>query len=277
MTLYAELATTTNFSFLRGATHPEDLVTRAVLLGHTGIGIADHNTLAGVVRAYSALEDLRRDGLPAPQKVREGSGPGEYAWIAKGNTDDWAAVSDMIKNRARHFRLAVGARLVFADGMPDIIAYPCSRDGWARLCRLLTEGKRRADKGECILRRDDLLCDCTGLLLIVMPPPALDCLEAHAGAVARAAQGHVWLGASVTLGDDDQQRLHDLMKVSVATGAPLIAVNDVLYDVPEQRPVQDILTCIREGLLIETAGKRLEANAERHLKPPSAMARLFRD
>lgn len=76
---YAELATTTNFSFLCGASHPEDLVTRAVLLGHAGIGIADHNTLAGVVRAYAVLEDLRREGLPAPQKVREGSGPGEYA------------------------------------------------------------------------------------------------------------------------------------------------------------------------------------------------------
>ena len=112
MTRYAELATTTNFSFLRGASHPEDFVVRSLLLGHTGIGIADHNTLAGVVRAYSALEDLKRDGLPAPQKVREGSGPGEYVWTENGNVEDWAAVSEALKSRAQSFRLAAGARFV---------------------------------------------------------------------------------------------------------------------------------------------------------------------
>jgi error-prone DNA polymerase len=276
MTLYAELATTTNFSFLRGASHPEDLVTRAVLLGHQGIGIADHNTLAGVVRGYSALEDLRRDGLPAPQKVREGSAPGEFAWVDPANAD-WGAISEAVKARARDFKLAVGIRLVFSDATPDIIAYPQSRDGWARLCRLLTQGKLKASKGECLLRRDDLMADCAGLLLIVMPPPALEGIEPHLRAVARAAPGRTWLGAGMALKGDDRQRLRRLMACAAAAGVPLIAVNDVLYDCPEQRPVQDVLTCIREGLLIETAGRRLETNAERHLKSPADMARLFRE
>ncbi|HEX2843142.1 error-prone DNA polymerase [Hyphomicrobium sp.] len=277
MMSYAELATTTNFSFLRGASHPEDLVARAVLLGHTGIGITDHNSLAGVVRAYSALEDLRREGLPAAHKIREGSGPGEYAWVANAKTDDWAAISEEIKARAHRFKLAVGTRLMFSDGFPDIIAYPRSRDGWARLCRLLTSGKRKTTKGNCILQRQDLLSDCSELLLIVMPPPALDDLEAHVRAVAEAALGNTWLGASVHLKGDDRRRLGDLMSVSAAAKVPLIAINDVLYDAPEQRPIQDVLTCIREGLLIENAGRRLEANAERHLKSPSKMALLFRD
>jgi error-prone DNA polymerase len=277
MTAYAELATTTNFSFLRGASHPEDLVAQAVLLGHQGIGIADCNTFAGVVRAYSALEDLRNDGLPAPQKVREGSGPGEYAWIGPANADEWADISEAVKARAKSFKLAVGTRLVFADGTPDIIAYPKSRAGWSRLCRLLTRGKRLAKKGDCLLRQEDLLFDCVDLLLIVMPPSELAGLEAHVRAIAKAAPRNVWLGVAQHLKGDDRQVLHDLMTISAATGVPLIAVNDVLYDVPEQRPIQDILACIRDGLRIETAGTRLEANAERHLKPPEDMERLFRD
>jgi len=277
MTPYAELATTTNFSFLHGASHPETLVLQAVFLGHAGIGIADRNMLAGVVRAYAALEDLRRDGLPAPEKVREGSSPGEYAWICNDKSGDWAAISDRIKARAEGFKLIVGARLAFCDGTPDIIAYPQNRAGWAQLCRLLTQGKRRAEKGDCILQRDDLLSDCADLLLIVMPPPALDGLKAHIRAVAEAAPGRAWLGAALHLKGDDCYVLRRLGGIAASTNVPLIATNDVLYDTPEQRPIQDILTCIREGLRIEAAGTRLEANAERHLKSPEEMAQLFHD
>jgi error-prone DNA polymerase len=277
MTFYAELATTTNFSFLRGASHPEDMVTRAVLLGHTGIGIADRNTLAGVVRAYSALEDLKRDGLPAPYKEKHGSGPGEYDWVCDADTSEWVGFSEIIKARAQSFKLAVGTRLVFADGTPDIIAYPENRAGWARLCRLLTEGKLRALKGDCILRREDLLADCSALLLIVMPPPVLDHLGSQIRSIAAAAPGNVWLGTTMHLKSDDCRRLRQLMSISAGANVPLIAVNDVLYDTPEQRSVQDILTCIREGVRIEAAGKRLEANAERHIKSAHDMAQLFHE
>ncbi len=275
---YAELATTTNFSFLRGASHPEDLVQRALLLGHTGIGIADCNSVAGVVRAFSALEDLKRDGLPAPRKMRDGSGPGEFAWVEPPDAEAWAVMSRGVQVAAGRFRLLAGARLVFADDTPDIIAYPTTREGWGRLCRLLTLGKRRAEKGECLLERADLLADCAELALIVMPPVGPpDRQEAPLRAIAQAAPGCVWLAAAMHLRGHDRRRLAALKAVAAAVGVPLLAVNDVLYDVPEQRPVQDVLTCIREGVTLATAGRRLEANAERHLKSPADMAHLFRD
>ncbi|MFM2422572.1 MAG: polymerase alpha subunit, partial [Pseudomonadota bacterium] len=146
---YAELSAISNFSFLRGASHPEDLVARALLLGHTGLGIADHNSVAGVVRAYAALEEYRRDGLPAPQKVRDGSGPGEHVWVQHERADDWAHLSDLLKARAQAFKLATGSRFVFTCGAPNVVAYPQDRSGWATICRLLTAGKRRAPKGQC--------------------------------------------------------------------------------------------------------------------------------
>jgi DNA polymerase III alpha subunit len=129
MTGYAEFAVTTNFSFLRGASHGEELVLGAKEIGLAGLGVADRNSVAGVVRAHQAAKEA---GLP----------------------------------------FAPGARLVFCDGTPDILAYPESRAGWGRLTQLLTLGKRRAGKGECLLRRDDLLAHAAGLNLVVMPGPS---------------------------------------------------------------------------------------------------------
>ena len=142
---YAELAVTTNFSFLRGASHPEDLVRQAAALGLAGIGIADRNSVAGVVRAYSAAEQLNA-------KIKE--------------------LNDESKTDHPELKLVVGARLVFADGTPDILAYPQNRTAWGRLTRLLTVGKSRGEKAECILFIDDLLEHIAGLNLIVMPPDA---------------------------------------------------------------------------------------------------------
>ena len=144
---YAELASASNFSFLRGASHPKDLILTAILRGHTGLGLADRNTVAGVVRAWSALRTIREDGLSPPDVVRAGGGPGEVAYVEDPLNDP--ALSQMVKERAATFKLATGARLVFNDGTPDILAYPETRAGWGRLTRLLTLGNRRAVKGQC--------------------------------------------------------------------------------------------------------------------------------
>ena len=140
---YAELAVTTNFSFLRGASHPKEFIPQAAALGLAGIGIADRNSVAGVVRAY---HELGRWNQRRPRREKTN------------------------RQRSPVLKLVVGARLVFADGTPDILAYPQNRKAWGRLTRLLTVGKSRGEKAECILYFDDLLEHIAGLNLIVMPP-----------------------------------------------------------------------------------------------------------
>jgi error-prone DNA polymerase len=240
---FAELAAATNYSFLRGASHPSDMVARAIELGMAGIGIADRNSVAGVVRAHVALKEAQAEA--------------RRLW-----------------GRELDFRLVVGARLVFADGTPDIIAYPATRFGWGRLTRLLTIGNLRAGKGDCILRFGDLLAHGEDLLLIVM---AGETDEFALRRLAEARPGSVWLGATLPRGGADRRRLERLAGLARRAGVPLLATNDALYAAPEQRRLHDILSCIREKVTITEAGRLLAANAERHLKGPEEMARLFRD
>jgi len=237
MTRYAELQATTNFSFLRGASHPHELVTGAAALGLEAIGICDRNTLAGVVRAWSAMKKLR----------------------AGGST----------------IRALTGCRLDFADGAPSLLVYPSDREAYGRLTRLLTVGQRRSPKGECELHWDDFLDHAEGQLVLVVPPDRLD--EAFEAQLRRIAGDlpDVWLAAARRYQARDLKRLAQLDALARRHGAPMVAVNDVLYHGPERRPLQDVLTCIREGCTIAEAGLRLEANAERHLKAPDEMARLF--
>ena len=238
---YAEIGVTTNFSFLRGASHPQEYVHQAGEYGLHAIGIADRNTLAGVVRAYAELKNPELTSRP---------------------------------------KLLIGSRLVFIDGTPDILAYPRDRAGYGRLCRLLSKGKLAADKGECHLRFEDLREFSEGLLLVLMPPYRFKAdalrrmLETMRGSTS--ADG-VWLAASLFHRGDDKRRLAGLQRIAMAAGVPLLATNDVLYHVHERRVLQDVVSCIREKTTIETAGRLLEANAERHLKPAAEMVRLFRD
>jgi error-prone DNA polymerase len=235
MSAYAELAVTTNFSFLRGASKAEELVVRAKKLGLVGLGIADRNSVAGVVRAHAVAKTIG-------------------------------------------FKLAVGVRLVFSDGSPDILAYPEDRIAWGRLTRLLTLGKDRAEKGDCILGLRDLLEEARGLNLIVMPPPRVHA-EALLKVIRRlkeaSSRRSVWLAASLLYRGDDRRRLARLQDIADSALVPLIAVNDVLYHVPERRALQDVVTCIREHRMLEEAGRTLELNAERHLKSAEEMSRLF--
>ena len=293
MTRFAELVAATHFSFLRGAAHAQDMVGEAIDLKMAAIGIADRNTVAGVVRAYVALRDAPERARSALRAAKKAKGEPE----ALTPEEEAACRTDL--------RLIVGARLVFADGTPDIVAYPATRHGWGRLTRLLTCGNLRAVKGGCILRYADLVEHLDDLLLIVLPASTAEEETAHRKPVAydhgerparglslvppvtpdglgpllrrlrEAAPGRVWLGVSMLRRGDDARRLVRMRRVAAEAGVPLLATNDALYARPEQRPLQDVLTCIRLGTTIAGAGRALEVNAERHLKAPAEMARLF--
>jgi error-prone DNA polymerase len=233
MTRYAELAVTTNFSFLRGAAHPGEMVATADALGLAAIGIADRNSFAGVVRAFD--EAKKRPGI----------------------------------------KLLVGTRLVTTDGF-EVIAYPTDRAAYGRLCRLLSQGNLKAKKGDCHLGFDDILAITAGQMLIALPPdaPTRD-FAARLAALARAAPRRAFLAGVHRHRGDEPRRLGLLDELGARAGAPLVAVNDVHYHAPERRPLADIVTCIREKCTIHDAGLRLAVNAERHLKSPAEMARLF--
>ena len=198
------------------------------------IGIADHNTLAGVVRAYKELGNPELTHVP---------------------------------------KLLIGSRIVFTDGTPDILVYPRDREAYGRLCQLLTHGKRgseldKTEKGDCHLTLDDLLQFAEGQLLVLTLPHRFD----SAGALkildrlkASRADG-VWLAASLLYRGDDRRRLMRLHHIAAAAHVKLLATNEVLYHHPARRPLQDVLTCIREKTTIDAVGRALEANAERHLK-----------
>jgi error-prone DNA polymerase len=270
MRAYAELAVTTNFSFLRGASHPEEMVAAADQLGLFAVGIADRNSFAGVVRAYDEA-------------------------------------------RKRKIKLLVGVRLVTIDGF-ETLAYPTDRAAYGRLCKLITAGNLKAKKGECHLTFEDILAASEGQILIALPPLNMDrhpevparsaglegCQLQRPGrrpsrlatlapqgdgssftsrlvALARAAPGRTFLAGVHAHRGDEPRRLGLLAELGERVGVPLVAVNDVSYHVPQRRPLADVVTCVREKCTIAEAGYRLSVNAERHLKSPEEMARLFKD
>lgn len=236
---YAEFSTRSNFSFLEGASHPEELAVTAKRIGHSALGLADRNTVAGVVRAHMAAKEA---GL------------------------------------AYH----PGARLVFSDGTPDVLAYPRDRAAWGRLCRLLSTGNLRGEKGAADLRLDDLLEWGEGLNLAVLagtgaPPDEASSLCLEPVRALRAAFGRaVRLAAAPGFSASDRHNLEMAAADARACGVALMAVNDVMCHVPERRPLADVLASIRLHKPVAQAGFNLAAHAERHLKSPQEMTRLFR-
>jgi error-prone DNA polymerase len=244
---YIEFAVRSNFSLLRGASKPEELVVTAALLGHAGMGLADRNTVAGVVRAWSQSKhiELEKDAPPIKLPYHP------------------------------------GARLVFCDGMPDVLAYPQDRRGWGNLCRLLTEANLReeSEKGAPLVYRSDLMewGDC--MSLAVLPDPEADTDEALAllRSLADRFGRNIRLAVAPAYSGNDRFRLEKAALLAAAAGIRLMAVNDVLYHASERRPLQDVLTAIRLNVPVSDAGFELAANAERHMKTPAEMTRLFKN
>ena len=172
-------------------------------------------------------------------------------------------------------RLVVGCRLDLRDGLP-VLAYPLDRAGYGRLCRLLTLGKGRADKGGCDVAWTDLAAACEGLLLILLPDQSDDCLHEQLLRMRGAFAGRCYLALTLRRRPGDHVRLRLLFEAAQVARVPTVVVGDVLYHTPERRNLQDVVTCIREGCTVEEAGFRLERFADRHLKHPDEVARLCR-
>jgi len=228
---YVELGVSSPFSFLRGASDAIELVLTALPLGYDAIGIADRNTLAGVVRMHSAC-----------------SGAG--------------------------IRPLIGCRLDLTDA-PSLLAYPIDRDGYGRLSRLLSLGKMRAEKGECELTLSDVAAHSEGIAFIAWPGDDFSDFERELPRLRDALTSLRHVAASWLYRGDDNARIERLDRLARKHGCIMLATNDVHYHAPDRRPLQDVVTCIREKVTIATAGYLLNPNAERHLKSPQEMARLF--
>ncbi len=250
---YTELQVTTPFSFLRGASHAEELVAQAKHLGLAGIGVTDRNSLAGAVRVHAAAKEA---GLRC---------------IIGARLDLVAAVDcDMTE------RLHIVSRPAPAC---SLLAWPTDRAAYGRLCRLISLGQRRAGKGECLITLDDVAGFQHGLIFCVVPAPGWpdEGFETTLKAVTSRLDTRPYLAATVHHDGRDKARLNRLAELEARHATLMLATSDVHFHHPARKRLADVMACIREGTTINEAGYLLAPHAEAHLKGPQEMARLFRD
>jgi len=238
---YSELQTTTHYSFLRGASSPEELFSTAALMGMPALGICDRNSVGGLVRSLIAAEQVTRQHAP--------------------------------------IRSVAGCRLDLVDGT-SLLVWPEDRAAWSRLTRLLTVGKARADrkageKGQCFLHWEDVAGHAAGLVAALVPGrDAADARPLRWMTDIFADRGHVCLTHYRRPGD--AARLAETEAAARRFGLTPFATGDALYHHPDRRMLHDVVTAIREKCTIDDLGHRRERRADRHLIPPADMARRFR-
>jgi len=243
MAAYAELHCLSNFSFLRGASHPGELVARAHELGYRALALTDECSLAGVVRAYEAWR-----ALPEPAALR----------------------------------LIIGAEFRCRDGPQLVLLAPVQR-AYAQICRLVTRARRRARKGSYLLEAADFDSGLEDCLALWLPPAATPSAAAAADDYAlrqgcwlrERFEGRLWLAVELHRRADDGVRLARALALAERCGMPATAAGDVHMHRRNRRRLQDLLTAIRHGCTLATAGKRLLPNGERHLRALSTLERLY--
>ncbi|MCQ1852186.1 error-prone DNA polymerase [Neorhizobium galegae] len=259
--VFFEIGAKTNFSFLEGAARPEEMVVTASVLGLSGLGIADRNSVAGVVRAHSQVRNMKET---YERQKKEGR-----------KEDEEEAIEPCA--------FYPGARLVFADDTPDVLAYPLNRKGWANLCRLLSRGNLRTEKGSCILEGWDLLEWCKEEMMLAVVPDFSRAEDARYLADLnkklkdyREKFGkNIYFALSPTYDGRDRLVFAIFSRMAFQNRLPLIATNLPLFHLPERRSLSDVVTAIREHVTVQEAGFRLAPNGERYIKQAAEMARLF--
>lgn len=227
---YVELHCKTNFSFLEGASHPDELVNQAARLGYGGIAITDRDSVAGVVRAHVAAKKI---GLP----------------------------------------LIIGTEVTLTDASP-VLLWAMNREGYGRLCRLLTRGRRKAPKGECHLTFADVAEHSDGLLLGVLLALACD-LSSDLPRWREVFPDRTYAVAELHRGPCDERRLGQWQAAAQAARVPLIAAGDVHYHDANRRYLHDVLTAIRLKTTVDELGAARFPNGERRLRPVDELIALF--
>jgi error-prone DNA polymerase len=171
-------------------------------------------------------------------------------------------------------RLIVGCRLNLADGM-SVLVYPTDRPAYARLCRLLSLGKKRGGKARCRLDWSDLVAYGEGLIAVLVPDEPDDICALRLRRLAEGFRDRAYMALTLRRRPNDALRLYELSNMALQARVPTVVTNDVLFHVPTRRVLQDVVTCIRHNCTIDEAGFRRERHADRYLKPPEEMARLF--
>ena len=171
-------------------------------------------------------------------------------------------------------RLIVGCRLDLVCGM-SVLVYPTDRAAWSRLCRLLTLGKGRAGKGGCHLDWADLSAYGEGMIAVLVPDLADEQCALRLRRLRETFGDRAHLALTLRRRPNDQMRLWELSQLAQQARVPTVVTNDVLFHEPGRRMLQDVVTAIRHNTTIDALGHRRERHADRYLKPPGEMHRLF--
>jgi error-prone DNA polymerase len=235
---YAELHCLSNFSFLRGASHAEELMAQAKELGYTALAITDECSLAGVVRAHTAVRKI-------------GGG----------------------------IKLLIGAEFALDCGL-RLVVIARNRAGYGRLSRLITRGRRKAQKGSYSLSRADveefLRADAAGTLALWLPANGAGVgADEQCAWMTRVFAGRAWIAVELLRDGRDREHLGSCRRLGARHGLPLAAAGDVHMHVRERRALQDALTAVRHGVPVAQAGTRLFPNGERHLRERQRLAKLY--
>jgi error-prone DNA polymerase len=237
---YAELHCLSNFTFLQGASHPQELVERAIELGYSALALTDECSVAGVVRAHEAVETLRRKAADDKTSFR--------------------------------FQLIIGTQVGLQDGL-RLVLLAASRTGYGHLCSLITRGRLNSRKGTYALARTDLEKGMDDCLALLVPGTGTTVEDAHW--LSQHFPERTWIATELHCGPDDRLKLTGLRELSRASGLPLAAAGDVHMHVRSRRRLQDILTAIRLGKPVRRCGHALYPNGERHLRLRSRLSRLY--
>ena len=258
-----EFCITSNFTFLTGASHPEEHMARAAALDLSDIAIADDNSVAGIVRAHSEGRTIKR-------LVRE-----RLDWDAAHGPIGPPCPDTLPRPPSFPIhatpRLIPAARLVLTDA-PPVTVLPMHRRGWASLCRVLSTGRLRAGKGDCILSLQDLLDHNDGLHMVLWPQGAW---QGTARRLAEHCPGRVHLLLHPHYDGVDRRRFDSLSTRAAALGLPTVASAAPLMHHGARRRMADVLSAIRLGCRVEELGRNAQANAEQRLRGPAELARIF--